>query len=85
VLGPVLAAAIFIEISIAVLGSSLVALGTEGASDLEAGFGTPASIGLLLLEDFLIAFEVASLLLLVTAVAAIVLAGRKPGEEGVES
>ena len=80
VLGPVLAAAVFIEISIAVLGSSLVALGTEGASNLEAGFGTPASIGLLLLEDFLVAFEVASLLLLVTAVAAIVLAGRKPGE-----
>lgn len=85
VLGPILAAAVFIEISIAVLGSSLVALGTEGAPDLAPGFGTPAAIGLLLLEDFLVAFEVASLLLLVTAVAAIVLAGRKPGEERVES
>ncbi len=82
VLGPILAGLLFIQISIAVLGSSLTALGTEGKAELEAGFGTPASVGTLLLEDFLIAFEVASLLLLVAAVAAIVLAGRRRDAEG---
>ena len=84
VFGPILAAALFIEISIAVLGSSLVGLGTEGVEKVEAGFGTPEAVGMLMLEDFLIAFEAASLLLLVAAVAAIVLAGRKKqtGEAG---
>jgi NADH:ubiquinone oxidoreductase subunit 6 (subunit J) len=77
VFGPILAAALFIEISIAVLGSSLTALGTEGAEKVPSGFGTPEAVGTLMLEDFLIAFEAASLLLLVAAVAAIVLAGRK--------
>ena len=76
VVGPILALALFIEISIAVLGSSLTALGTEGAS-VDGGFGTPEAVGKLMLEDFLIAFEAASLLLLVAAVAAIILAGRK--------
>jgi NADH:ubiquinone oxidoreductase subunit 6 (subunit J) len=77
VFGPVLAAALFIEISIAVLGSALIGLGGEGAADVPAGFGTPEAVGRLMLEDFLIAFEAASMLLLVAAVAAIVLAGRK--------
>ncbi|MEX0621352.1 MAG: NADH-quinone oxidoreductase subunit J [Solirubrobacterales bacterium] len=77
VFGPILAAALFIEISIAVLGSSLSALGTEGVAKVQPGFGTPEAVGRLMLEDFLIAFEAASLLLLVAAVAAIVLAGRK--------
>ena len=78
------AAAVFIEISIAVAGSALVGLGTEGVKDLPDGFGTPAAVGKLLLEDFLIAFEAASILLLLAAVAAIVLAGRRhsPTEEG---
>lgn len=80
VFGPILAAALFIEISIAVLGSALVGLGTEGVSDVAAGFGSPEAVGYLMLEDFLLAFEAASLLLLLAAVAAIVLAGRKPGE-----
>ena len=35
-----------------------------------------------MMEDFLIAFEAASLLLLVAAVAAIVLAGRRRGDKG---
>ena len=81
VIGPILALALFIEISIAVLGSSLTALGTEGPSDIAAGFGSPEAVGQLMLEDFLIAFEAASLLLLIAAVAAIVLAGRKPDEK----
>ena len=77
IIGPILALAIFVEISIAVLGSSLTALGTEGTEKINGGFGTPEAVGKLMLEDFLVAFEAASLLLLVAAVAAIILAGRK--------
>jgi NADH-quinone oxidoreductase subunit J len=76
-LAPLLGGALFVELSIAVLGSSLKSLGTEGAT-LESGFGQPAAIGELMLEKFLIAFEVSSMLLLLAAVGAIVLAGRKP-------
>lgn len=77
VIGPILAVALFIAISVAVLGSGLSALGTPGPEEISAGFGTPEAIGHLMLEDFLIAFEAASLLLLVAAVSAIVLAGRR--------
>src|SRR3712207_2796110 len=51
--------ALFVVISIAVLGSGLQALGEEGAP-YRAGFGSPAQIGELLLTKFLIAFEAAS-------------------------
>ena len=40
------------------------------------GFGTPSQIGNLLLERFLVVFEAASMLLLVAAVGAVVLAAR---------
>ncbi|MGH2994645.1 MAG: NADH-quinone oxidoreductase subunit J family protein [Solirubrobacterales bacterium] len=73
---PVLAGALFVELSIAILGTALTALGTEGPT-VDAEFGTPASIGELFLERFLIAFEAASLLLLIAAVGAVVLAGRR--------
>ncbi len=79
ILAPLLAGALFIEISIAVLGSSLSGLGSEGP-ELPLGFGTPADIGQILLERFLIVFEAASILLLLAAVGAVVLAGRKPGD-----
>ena len=62
---------------IAVLGSALKALGTDGA-DLSAGFGTPEQIGELLLTKFLLPFEVASFLLLIAAVGAVVLAAPAP-------
>jgi NADH-quinone oxidoreductase subunit J len=75
-LAPVLAAALFIEVSIAVVGTSLQAVESEGPT-VQAGFGSPGSIGKLLLERFLIAFEAASLLLLIAAVGAIVLAARR--------
>ena len=75
-LAPLLGAALFIELSIAVLGSSLLALGTEGP-DVKIGFGDPAEIGRLLLERFLVAFEASSILLLLAAVGAVVLAGRR--------
>ena len=81
ILAPLLAGALFIELSIAVLGSALESLGTEGAT-IPDGFGSPEAIGRLLLERFLIPFEVASLLLLIAAVGAVVLAGRRPEAEG---
>jgi NADH:ubiquinone oxidoreductase subunit 6 (subunit J) len=74
------AVALFAELSIAVLGTGLTALGEEGAGYF-AGFGTPREIGRLLLTDFLLAFEVASILLLVAAVGAVILARRRTGLE----
>src|SRR3954468_20950167 len=62
-LAPLLGAALFVELSIAVLGSSLIALGTHGP-DVNTSFGNPAAIGRLLLERFLLAFEASSILLL---------------------
>lgn len=76
VIAPLLAGALFVELSIAVLGTGLQVIGTEGPT-LDAGFGSPAQIGELLLERFLIPFEAASLLLLIAAVGAVVLAGRR--------
>jgi NADH-quinone oxidoreductase subunit J len=77
ILAPLLGLALFVELSIAILGTGLKTLDDEGPI-IEAGFGSPAAIGQLLLEDFLIAFEAASLLLLLVAVGAVVLAGRRP-------
>jgi NADH-quinone oxidoreductase subunit J len=77
-LAPLLGGALFIELSIAVLGSSLKALDTNGPT-IQLGFGSPADIGRALLERFLVAFEATSMLLLLAAVGAIVLAGRRRG------
>ena len=74
-LAPLMGAALFVELSIAVLGSSLIALGTHGPH-INPSFGNPAGIGRLLLERFLLAFEASSILLLLAAVGAVVLAGR---------
>jgi NADH-quinone oxidoreductase subunit J len=75
-LAPLLAAALFVELSIAILGTGLSALDSEGPT-VPLGFGSPAAIGNLLLERFLVVFEAASMLLLVAAVGAVVLAGRR--------
>jgi NADH:ubiquinone oxidoreductase subunit 6 (subunit J) len=72
------ALALFIELSIAVLGSGLDALGTDGP-DVPFGFGTPQQIGRALLTKYLVAFEIASFLLLIAAVGAVVLARRRGG------
>jgi NADH-quinone oxidoreductase subunit J len=74
----VFAGALFVELCIAVIGSGLSALGDEGAAYKE-GFGTPPEIGRLFLTKFLVAFEVASLLLLIAAVGAVILARRRSG------
>jgi NADH:ubiquinone oxidoreductase subunit 6 (subunit J) len=70
--------ALFAELAIAVLGSGLKALGTDGPT-VDASFGTPEKIGELLLTKFLLPFEVASFLLLIAAVGAVVLARRRGG------
>jgi NADH:ubiquinone oxidoreductase subunit 6 (subunit J) len=70
--------ALVIELCIAVLGSGLKAIGTRGAA-LPTGFGQPIQIGDLLLTKFLAPFEIASYLLLVAAVGAVVLARRRGG------
>lgn len=75
-LAPLLGLALFIELSIAILSSSLLALGTDGP-DVKPGFGDPAAIGRLLLEKFLLPFEASSILLLLAAVGAVVLAPRR--------
>ena len=70
--------ALFAELAIAVLGSGLQAIDSDGAPYV-SGFGSPAAIGEALLTKFLFPFEVASLLLLVAAVGAVVLARRRAG------
>jgi NADH-quinone oxidoreductase subunit J len=80
-LAPLLGAALFVELSIAVLGSSLLALTSHGP-EVGPGFGSPEAIGKLLLERFLLAFEASSILLLLAAVGAVVLAGRR-GTSGI--
>ena len=74
------AGVLLVELCIAMLGSGLTQLGTEGTGFFPA-FGTPLEIGRLLLTKYLIAFEVASLLLLIAAVGAVVLARRRAGLE----
>src|SRR3954447_17665321 len=74
------AGALLVELCIAILGSGLQALDSEGAG-FDAGdpngFGSPGYIGKLLLTKFLFPFEAASILLLVAAVGAVVLARRR--------
>jgi NADH:ubiquinone oxidoreductase subunit 6 (subunit J) len=74
----IFATALFVELVIAFLGSSLQAIDSDGAQ-YDPGFGTPGQIGELLLTKFLLPFEVASFLLLIAAVGAVVLARRRGG------
>jgi NADH-quinone oxidoreductase subunit J len=74
------AGALFVELCIAFLGTGLSILGEEGTGYF-AGFGTAAQMGKLFLTDFLLAFEAASLLLLIAAVGAVILARRRTGLE----
>jgi NADH-quinone oxidoreductase subunit J len=82
--GAVLGGALLVELLIALLGTGLEAINGYGAGYGTGGgesetFGTPAYIGKLLLTRFLLAFEVASFLLLIAAVGAVVLARRRGG------
>jgi NADH-quinone oxidoreductase subunit J len=74
----VFALALFVELTIAIVGTGLSAVDSDGAP-YKAGFGTPAAVGELFLTRFLLAFEIASLLLLIAAVGAVILARRRAG------
>src|SRR3954451_21822662 len=74
----VFALALFLELAIALIGSAVSALDTEGAP-YQRPFGEPSEIGRQFLTTYLLAFEVASLLLLVAAVGAVILARRRGG------
>jgi len=78
VVGPLFALALAIELCIAVLGSALKGISGDGAP-FHPGFGTPREIGRLFLTKYLFPFEVASLLLMVAAIGAVVLARRRRG------
>jgi NADH-quinone oxidoreductase subunit J len=85
--GAIAGGALLIELLIALLGTGLEAVSGYGAPYATGlpeahTFGTPAYIGNLLLTRFLLAFEIASFLLLVAAVGGVVLARRRGGLEG---
>ena len=72
--------ALAIELCIATLGSALKGISGKGAPYV-LGFGTPRHIGTLFLTKYLFPFEIASILLLVAAIGAVVLARRRRGLE----
>ena len=74
---------LFVELCIATLGSGL-SLIDSGGETVQPSFGSPAEIGELLLTKFLLPFEVASFLLLIAAVGAVVLARRRGGLTAAE-
>jgi NADH-quinone oxidoreductase subunit J len=80
IVGPLFALALAIELCIAMLGTALKGISAKGAPYV-LGFGTPRHIGRLFLTKYLFPFEVASLLLLVAAIGAVVLARRRRGLE----
>jgi NADH-quinone oxidoreductase subunit J len=80
ILGPLFALALAVELCVAMLGSALKGISGKGAPYV-SGFGTPRHIGQLFLTKYLFPFEVTSLLLLVAAVGAVVLARRRRGLE----
>ena len=79
------AGALFVELTIALLGSGLSAIGTEGRDITTLpGFGSPAQVGELLLTRFLLPFEAVSILLLVAIVGAVALVQRpEPQTDGL--
>jgi NADH-quinone oxidoreductase subunit J len=79
----VFGAALFVELCVATLGSGLALIDSDG-TPAPASFGSPEEIGTLLLTKFLLPFEVASFLLLIAAVGAVVLARRRGGLTNAE-
>jgi NADH-quinone oxidoreductase subunit J len=78
VISVLFALVLFVELALALIGTGLEAITTEGAP-YQTPFGEPTEIGRLFLTDYLVAFEVASLLLLIAAVGAVILARRRSG------
>jgi len=81
--GAILGGAVLVELLIALLGTGLEAVNGYGAGYTPGpqAYGTPAYIGKLLLTRFLVAFEIASFLLVIAAVGGVVLARRRGGLE----
>jgi NADH-quinone oxidoreductase subunit J len=79
----VFGALLFVELCAATLGSGLKLIDSSGAH-IDPGFGSAAQIGQLLLTRFLLPFELASFLLLIAAVGAVVLARRRGGLTAAE-
>jgi NADH-quinone oxidoreductase subunit J len=69
---------LLVELCIVMLGTGLKAVDGEGAQFAQE-FGTPAQLGEALLTKFLLPFELASILLTIAAVGAVVLARRRGG------
>jgi NADH:ubiquinone oxidoreductase subunit 6 (subunit J) len=80
ILGPLFGLALAVELCVAMLGTALKGVSGKGAGYIP-GFGSPRHIGELFLTKYLFPFEVASLLLLVAAIGAVVLARRRRGLE----
>ena len=78
ILAYLFAGVLMVELMIAMLGNGLSAIDSAGAQ-YDPAFGTPGQIGELLLTKFLLPFELASFLLLIAAVGAVVLARRRGG------
>jgi NADH:ubiquinone oxidoreductase subunit 6 (subunit J) len=83
ILGPLFGVGLAIELCIAMLGTALKGIHGSGAPYIQ-GFGTPAHIGKLLLTTYLFPFEAASIVLLIAAVGAVVLARRRRGLDEAE-
>ena len=76
--GALFAFALLVVVTIAVVGTGLTQIDTEGA-EVGPGFGSPGAIGEALLRKFLIPFEAASILLLVAAIGAVILSRKRRG------
>jgi NADH:ubiquinone oxidoreductase subunit 6 (subunit J) len=72
------ALALFVELAIALIGTGLAGLDGDGAP-YKMPFGEPSEVGRLFLTTYLVAFELASILLLIAAVGAVILARRRAG------
>jgi NADH-quinone oxidoreductase subunit J len=77
-LAPIFGGALLVVFALAIGGSLLKGLDNQGGH-LYTGFGTPGAIGEALLTNFLLPFEVASYLLTVAAVGAVMLSRRRRG------
>lgn len=83
VMAPLFAGSLLAVLAVALAASGIKLLQTEGVALPQDGntYGTPAQIGELLLTKYLLPFEVASFMLTVVAVCAVVLARRRRGLE----
>jgi NADH-quinone oxidoreductase subunit J len=78
----VAAAAIAVEVVVVIVLAAGDRL--SQTADVEEAFGSPANIGALFLSDHLLAFEVASIILLVAAVGAVILGSVVPPHQRSE-